>query len=288
LIELLIVIAIIAIMIALLLPAVQKVRAAATRVQCANNLKQITLGMHSCHDAVGHLPSAGWGFRWMGDPTRGAGVHQPGGWAYSILPYVEQGNLHSHPDPAAVVPLYYCPARRPAVAVPNTYGVWFANPGLGKPTLQSKLDYAASAGVNLDETPTSPLTLAQGDADDYWTARRDWVVFEGPFYPRSATKLDDLRAGASNTLLVAEKYLTPTHYITGLDLGDNECAFVGADNDNLRVTSLPPQRDRVGDANTVRFGSAHTSGINAGYADGSIRFIPWTVDPIVWAKSGKR
>src|SRR5947207_12126668 len=95
LIELLVVIAIIAILIGLLLPAVQKVREAAARTQCLNNLKQMGIGLHSCHDTNGYFPSGGWGWNWMGDPDRGSGKRQPGGWVFCILPYVEQQQLFS-------------------------------------------------------------------------------------------------------------------------------------------------------------------------------------------------
>ncbi|HMP07910.1 MAG TPA: DUF1559 domain-containing protein [Lacipirellulaceae bacterium] len=125
LVELLVVIAIIGVLVALLLRAIQAAREAARRAQCKNNLKQIGLACNNFESAQKHLPSGGWGFKWMGDPDLGFGNMQPGGWIFSILPYIEQGNvtmigkglplaqkrLELGRQMGAVIPIMNCPSR---------------------------------------------------------------------------------------------------------------------------------------------------------------------------------
>ena len=94
LVELLVVIAIIAMLVALLLPAVQAAREAARRIQCTNHIKQQALACLNHESAHGSLPSNGWGYKWVGDPDKGAGQQQPGGWAFSVLLFLEEGAIY--------------------------------------------------------------------------------------------------------------------------------------------------------------------------------------------------
>lgn len=132
LIELLATIAVIGLLIALLIPAVHSAREAARRVSCSNNPRQISLGSLQHESHHGALPSGGWGFLWVGDPDRGAGPNQPGGWCYSLLPFLEQSSLwqlRSDGDVRTItptqaqagtrvvqtsLPVFTCPSRRSA------------------------------------------------------------------------------------------------------------------------------------------------------------------------------
>jgi prepilin-type N-terminal cleavage/methylation domain-containing protein/prepilin-type processing-associated H-X9-DG protein len=309
LLELLVVIAIISVLLGLLLPAVQKVRAAASRLQCANNLKQIGLALHNCHDTHQHFPSGGWGWSWIGMPDRGAGPDQPGSWVYNVLPYLEMDNLRNlgrgEQSPqiersiatlvATPVPVLNCPSRRtggPYDVRPeySTYLLGIARTG-GTTTLRiSKLaraDYAGNAGSQgFNEIFPGPPSLAQGDSPNYpWP---NTSACTGIFFQRSVVSLTQITRGTSNTFMVGERYINPLHYFDGRDIGDNEGMYAGFDNDVSRVTTDPPQRDRPGYSNPFIFGSAHAPGINMLYCDGSVRLISYAVDPDLFFVSGQR
>ena len=184
LVELLVVIAIIGILVALLLPAVQSAREAARRLQCKNHIKQLSLGAIMHMETHGYFPSGGWGWHYAGDPNAGFGEKQPGGWCYSILPYVEQISLHdmgksstdavrkAEQAKAAAVPLpiFNCPSRRPCKGRPFVHGTNFNN--TDRPPAAQRTDYAACAGTGgqntsgigepAEPTESNPFNISDG------------------------------------------------------------------------------------------------------------------------------
>jgi prepilin-type N-terminal cleavage/methylation domain-containing protein/prepilin-type processing-associated H-X9-DG protein len=253
LIELLVVIAIIAILIGLLLPAVQKVREAAARTQCTNNLKQIALAFHSHHDAYRHFPTGGWD--WDQPPTYvngspAVGAPQRAGWAFQVLPYIEaETTWKAGPLAAVGTPnrLFFCPSRRPPQTV--TYGDDYSPPLTGGPITHALCDYAAS--------------------------NRDGTGVVRRFTP---TRVADVTDGTSNTLAVAEKRMN-LRFLGQAQDDDNEGYTAGWNEDTVRRTTRPPapdHRDATGDGDKL-FGSSHPGRINALFADGSVRPVSYAI-----------
>jgi prepilin-type N-terminal cleavage/methylation domain-containing protein/prepilin-type processing-associated H-X9-DG protein len=272
LVELLVVITIIGILIALLLPAVQAAREAARRVQCSNNLKQIGVGALLHVERNRFFPGGGWGWYWVGDPDRGIGKNQPGGWVYQILPYIEQQGLfdlgaNGQPDlqptppeklaaaaqqEATPLSIMNCPTRRGSVV----FGTDYFGPGgftahnAANTMVIARTDYNMCAGDQYYGWYIwGPDTIAQGNQ---WTADNSWPAMESGSFPsttsmpatgisylRSQVAMADVSDGASNTYMVGEKYLNTDSYLDGSDPADNESMYAGYDNDTHRTTYCP-------------------------------------------------
>ncbi|MDY0169805.1 MAG: DUF1559 domain-containing protein [Thermoguttaceae bacterium] len=306
LVELLVVITIIGILIALLLPAVQSAREVARQMQCANHLKQISLAMLQHESVHGFFPTGGWGWRWGGDPDRGFNHRQPGGWAYNILPYMEQEALHqlgvgkSEAEKKAAVKIvsetplsfYHCPSRRRAMAYPNPNSVTYNNSDV--PNVFGRLDYAASSGDQYYGTgiDAGPGTLSQGDTSYSWAACA--TVSNGISFVRSEVAMAQVRDGSSNTYMVGERYLQPECYASGTCGADDQGWNSGYDHDRHRWTSLtdsisyPPRQDRSGVYLYVNFGSAHPGGWNIAYCDGSVHRLSYSIDLEIHRRLGVR
>ena len=266
LVELLVVITIIGILIALLLPAVQAVREAARMLQCQNNLKQVTLAALN-HEHVNHwLPTGGWGWNWVGDPSSGFGKGQPGGFFYNCLPYLEQQPLHDLQltatsaadklNKAALmcqVPLsgLTCPTRRRCQVFPidTTYFV-YVQPANYPTTMKLwfRADYAANGGsvyaTGWDSGPGSWAAAANPDpvTQAPFFDPRQLATTNGIVTQRSQVKITDITDGTSSTYMAGEKYMDPDYYVigslgNGFDNGDDQCAMTGDDDDICRWTS---------------------------------------------------
>jgi type II secretory pathway pseudopilin PulG len=320
LVELLVTIAILGVLLALLLPAVQAVREAGRRTQCQNNLKQIGLGLLMYHDVFQKFPHGGWGHEWVGVPERGTGPKQPGGWIYCVLPFVEQGALHDlglGQDTSVAgqsysqrlqtpVSLFVCPTRRSSSAWPiaDQYSYVRTPKPYGNVTNVARADYAINGGASHAFSLPGPASLAQGDDPQFWQNVTSAAKFNGISHLRLAVAIKSLVDGASNTYLIGEKYLDSASHQTGTSLGDNESMYAGYCTDLHRFTGqvealqlgkspgLPPLRDSAAVVDSlkgvVRFGSPHTDVLNMVYCDGSAHAVSFEVDPEIHLRAGHR
>jgi prepilin-type N-terminal cleavage/methylation domain-containing protein/prepilin-type processing-associated H-X9-DG protein len=280
LIELLVVIAIIAVLIGLLLPAVQKVREAAARAQCKNNLKQIGVAFHNYHAAYDRFPS---GFVSRAATVDGPSLGPGWGWGASLLPYLEQDNLYrqidftkdiAHPANAVArvtsLAVFRCPSDTP----PNPV---FTVKDEGSHALCDVAfgNYVGMAGVY--EVTGYPDT-SNGSP--------------GVLLRNSKVRVIDITDGSSNTLFAGERASKQSPQTT----------WVGAVT-NASVPPILPAYDNEGpgilvltNSGTVADGrvpnnphghvedsnSRHAQGVNFLFGDGSVRSIQNTISPAVW------
>jgi prepilin-type N-terminal cleavage/methylation domain-containing protein/prepilin-type processing-associated H-X9-DG protein len=310
LIELLVVIAIIAILIGLLLPAVQKVREAAARTQCSNNLKQMGLAAHNYHDTHNKMPPA-WLFELASPPTRPTSVATS--WGFSLLPYLEQDNLYKQYDQnqnmfttnnAALIlnqlKVFQCPStpnggRVAEIPIPPN-----VLPGLPGGTLRSGVsDYTATTGIrnwcNFMGSPCNPP-----DHGQRWGVLQPWSDTPSTVSALGARKftMTGISDGTSNTILIGELAGTPTVFnrarqqitLTGapppLDRsygagwanpynGENWLSGSQLDGNSPHMPpgDQGPCLINCSNYNGRGLYSFHSGGVNLAMCDGSVRFL---------------
>jgi prepilin-type N-terminal cleavage/methylation domain-containing protein/prepilin-type processing-associated H-X9-DG protein len=306
LVELLVVITIIGILIALLLPAVQSAREAARKMQCNNNIKQLALAALTHESAHGWLPTDGWncgqdtGSYCIGDPDKGFGKEQIGGWFFNILPYAELSSLHDlaigQSDAqkkatnvrlaATPVAMAFCPSRRSPFAQPlssywQTHTFPFYNLTYSSTMLFAPSDYAINSGPTAVANASSPS-------------------IDGISHNKSMVRMAEITDGTSNTYLIGEKYINADNYSNGEAPGDSASAYGGHDwciarwtyggngDPRLAASSFYPRQDRSGGEENRCFGSAHPSNFNISFCDGSVQAISYMIDPYIHELLGNR
>jgi len=320
LVELLVVIAIIGVLVALLLPAIQAAREAARRSQCQNNLRQIGLAVQNFVSAKQVLPTGGRTFYphiedFITKSGQPYGPDRQGlGWAFQILPYLEDGNVYNIKTTAdiqrTIVPIYNCPTRRQPTFVKDS----------GDKSLVGDaailMDYAA-ATPSMNPNVKVPYAYVEagnsfwqdGEITDVWLGMIIRTPFEktGPndtdWENKSSTRpitYAKVTDGLSKTLLVSEKVVNPRFYEGGSPSDDRGWSD-GWDPDIMRCTCVTPLSDAetftkkefkvyaFGEISDVfNFGSAHSGVFNSTFGDGSTHTISHDVDPIVFDRLGNR
>jgi prepilin-type N-terminal cleavage/methylation domain-containing protein len=272
LVELLVVIAIIGILVALLLPAVQSAREAGRRTVCMNQLKQMGIALHLHLDSHRVFPDGGADWTaprsMTANGTPEIAPKQKWGWAYQILPYIEQSNVYNLPvdtDVAyALIPTYFCPSRRKPVRLPGIESAMPAN------SLRGALDYAGNGGTD------PAYNTVTG-------SRLGFIPFRDP---NSAFTSADILDGLSNTLALGERAFNrnsnPAYY------DENNGYMDGYDWDTIRWGQSIPERDRKeqvppGLQYSYKFGSSHPATCQFVYGDGSVKGILFNVDAKLFA-----
>lgn len=263
LIELLVSIAIIGILVALALPAVQSARESARRIECVNNLKQIGLAFHNHHEQFGHFPTGGWDWDKPPRYTNGSpeiGEPQWAGWGFQILPFVDGATVWNSDAETAigtVNPVFFCPTRR-----------------------------SPQAFIKRDNyNPPVTGTEVKRAMCDYGASNRNGTGIVQRFKP---LRHRDLQDGASQTLLAGDKRMNVA-MLGQLQDDDNEGYTAGWNEDTMRETDLPPAPDHRGPGDGDQlFGSSHKGGINAVFADGAVHFISFQIDADTFKRLGDR
>jgi len=285
LIELLVVIAIIGILIALLLPAVQKIREAAARMSCSNNQKQLVLACHNFEDSQQTLP-------WDNSPEAGnSGAWGASGpnwsWIAHVLPYIEQGPLYNtinggqidlinlngaQAAMATQIKMLYCPSDNAS----TTFAQFATNRAdLGGYTV-GLTNYKGVSGANWDWGGYVVPGTGSTNGDTNGLADGDGTFFRGDGNKRR--RLTDFKDGTSNTFIVGEDIPSMNEWCSWPYSNNAVGTCAIPPNNGLPGTPQYPGLSPANWPDTYSFRSRHTAGLQFGYADGSVHYVNQGID----------
>jgi prepilin-type N-terminal cleavage/methylation domain-containing protein/prepilin-type processing-associated H-X9-DG protein len=304
LIELLVVIAIIAVLIGLLLPAIQKVREAANRTQCANNMHQIGLALHNYHDANGSFPAGLNTGPLIGPfPSPPARLYWYWSWMAQLLPYCEQDNLYRQADTWQQRGGWY---KWPWGTFWDNWQTAPQNPALGTP-------------VKVWQCVADSRTLVATDVDGFRIAFTTYLgvsgtnlrTYDGVLYANSKNHFGDITDGTSNTVIVGERppsrdlefgwwFAGAGQYdpVQGDQFGSCDVVLgvreINSQSNGFEADRCPPgpysfSQGQLSDpCSQFHFWSLHSGGANFLYADASVHFLPYSAANILPALATRR
>jgi prepilin-type N-terminal cleavage/methylation domain-containing protein/prepilin-type processing-associated H-X9-DG protein len=300
LIELLVVIAIIAVLIGLLLPAIQKVRDAAARSSCSNNLHQLGVAYQSYHDAYGYLPPSAF---YDLTPAASGGLPIAHGWGVFILPFIEQGNVAARYDLSQP---FITPGNQAAIqtplkvmicpSAPHDSQLYSDSTGFGGksfPFTAAVADYAPLSGINggaaafLNTLGASPPYTSVNSVLGaiYPTIQGPPALLNALGLPASNGRraLVAIGDGTSSTILLAEDAGRPARWQVGRLVGPSGSSGAGWGDPNAEYgldganpadgSGTPPRTCAINCDNDNEVYAFHTGGANVLFCDGSVRFV---------------
>ncbi|WDI43762.1 DUF1559 domain-containing protein [Bremerella sp. P1] len=281
LVELLVVIAIIGVLIALLLPAVQQAREAARRMQCTNNEKQLGLALHNFHDTFGEFPAC-YGFN---DHANSGSWKKAWGWGARLLAFLEQQNLH---DTLGISTREFEQAMSGGdssswpvdqVAAMRTPIEGFICPSDPAPdVINTTADFLHSNGPDDKKPAISNYVSVMGYYYANWYGGNSVPDVHGFGNPQRGIRMADIIDGTSNTFAVGERdYPHQAGYWVGVGSTNSEEAW-SAPKVVGRTVGLKLNHPINSGRYYLAFASQHPGGANFLYADGSVHFIPETID----------